>query len=308
VISLVKDDHEDDYLRELWRSIVTLRGSYLYHASKLRRKRKGKAKRKRLHNHDVKKPTVETGGSGASLIKDPILDPPSILISHLTPSVPTSQKPPVNEAPVSQAPPPLQVPVKPTVVTSTSVTFSKPWVDVVSPPKPIPPALSVPVVVPKVPSEQAVRPQPPYTSGEKGVKKADPPKIIKESEPDKKVRKIKVSSSSSSESVPKPKTKPTLTRSKSQVVSEHDFGRYRQWIREFSRQGIDVKAIKKLDVESDAKLKLYCVWVGRSLGIYKDWDSCRAVVDKFQGSQYKKCEGTLVNILKEYKQRLEQTT
>jgi len=54
------------------------------------------------------------------------------------------------------------------------------------------------------------------------------------------------------------------------------------------------------------KLKLYCVWVGRSRGIFKDWETCLPLVDKHQGAKYRRVDGTLVEVLKAFKERLEQ--
>jgi len=324
VLTLVKDDNEDDYLRETWRSLVVLRGAYLYHVNKLRRKRNSK----RLREQRNQKSNEETVGSGRTkkgnsvpkILPDPKLvqqgsSIPSVPVSSVAPQPPPSQPviPPsitsksvVGSVPVDPPPPTTKSVSK--AVASTTVTTQKAWVDIVSPPKPVPPSqpTSKPVVLGKEVKE--ARPQPPSTSGEKGVAKSDPPKatvIVQE----KKTRKIIVeSSSSSSESNPKPKTKTTTARSKSKVVSEIDWGRYKQWIREWSREGLEVRCLKTLPVDSDSKLKLYCVWVGRSQGIYKDWESCRAVVDKYQGARYKKCEGTLVQILTEFRDRLEPQT
>jgi len=328
VLTLVKDDFEDDYLRETWRSLVVLRGAYLYHVNKLRRKRNSK----RLRVKRNSKPTVESEGSGRakkgnlpqSKLPDPkiatgvpivptlpgsTVQPPSSLRSEVPESLPvilpsTSLKPSLDMVPGS-IPPPSNSKIL-SQPTTTVVTTSKSWVDIVSPPK---------LAVPSQPSQKPVvtekevkdpRPQPPNTSGEKGERK-DPPKTTETETEKKQLKKpLKISSSASSSSEPKTKKKPALARSKSKVTSEIDFGRYRQMIRDFSRQGLDVKGIKKLNIESDEKLKLYGVWVGRSLGIYRTWDECKAVVDKYQGSRYKKFEGTLVDILKDFNERLGQ--
>jgi len=91
------------------------------------------------------------------------------------------------------------------------------------------------------------------------------------------------------------------------VVSDDPSGKYRQWIREFSRQNIDIKQIKKMSLEDDKKLKLYCVWEGRGRGIFVDWDSCQRLVDKVRGASFRKVEGTLVEILKVYKEKLDKS-
>jgi len=144
------------------------------------------------------------------------------------------------------------------------------------------------------------RPQPTDKAVEKRVKEV-PSKATEKPE----IKKKKGKSSSSSSSEPGQKQMASSNKS-TRVEKVESVGVYRKWIREFSRQGFDISQIKRLDLEDDKKLKLYCVWVGRSRGIFKDWETCLPLVDKHQGAKYRRVDGTLVEVLKAFKERLEQ--
>jgi len=311
VISLIKDEHEDDILRELWRSMVVLRNSYLFRASKLRKKRKGKVARKR-HND---KSNVKGGGliySGGE--KVPVTDSnnlPSGSTTSLTlpssqPVVASNAAAPVSKLPSKEgpaAPPPpskaSEIVIEPTKE-GISISNARTWVNIVSPPKMVPPSV-VPEPVAKVRPTVGTVHQPPDKTGENGEKEG-PPKPIEKSIKKKKERKISSSSSSPSRDPSPKRTAPA--RQPSRVNVDEKEGRYRQWIREFSRQGCDISQIKKLSLDDDKNLKLYCVWDGRGRGIFTDWESCRRLVDKAPGARYKKVEGTLIEVLTIYKERL----
>jgi len=293
---LIRDDNEDDYLREIWRSIVVLRGSYLFHSNKV--KRKSRAKRAR-DNRRVdggppsgrKVPQVETQGSG-------IVAPTSSTATSVTNVVTT--KPADQGAPIVLPPPVQAKDVK--VLASATTSPTKKWSDIVSPTKPSPVVKGVVPVAPhQEPKEN--RPQLPNKAGKKQDKE-EPAKSTEKEVKEKKGKKKASSSSSSSE--PAPKKHPTAPKPAAVAVGD-PAGRERQWIRELARAGVDIKQIKKMDLEDDKKLKLYCVWEGRGRGIFVDWDSCQKLIDKYRGASFRKVEGTLVEILKAYKAKFDQS-
>jgi len=82
---------------------------------------------------------------------------------------------------------------------------------------------------------------------------------------------------------------------------------YRKWIRDWFRAGYDLKKIKHIDLEKEDKQNFYIVWGGRTRGIWLDWDSCQVSVDKFRGAGYKKVNGTIIDALKYFKEKLDET-
>jgi len=313
VLTLIKEDDEDDYLRELWRSLTVLRGSYLYHANKLRRKHKVKRVR-RGQNSRVNKPTVEAEGSGASKKGNdqgsiPGLGPFITLQSSSSsqPSAVTNQTAPVKSS-VKESP--VQVPIDPPplpktdsrTVVSSSVSVSKPWVDIVSPPKLVPPLLPPlkPVVSEKETKE--ARPQPVNKTTEKAEPQG-PPKILDLTVSEREVKVPKVPPPTTLRH-PGVATTTSLDLPVQVESSSESVGRYKQWLREFSRQDIDVSQVKKLDLTDKTKIKLYCVWDGKQRGIYRDWDSCQLQVKGYKYANYRKLEGTLVEILTMYREKL----
>jgi len=293
-ITLIREDNEDDYLREVWRSIVVLRSSYLFHSNKLKRKNRAKrARGKRGVDGGApsgREPQVEAQGSG-------IVAPTSSTSTSVAEMATAKQA--GQGAPIG-LPPPIQT--HDAKVPASATSPSKKWSDIVSPTKPAPMAKGGVPVVPHQESKEQ-RPQLPNKAGKKQDKE-EPAKTTEKEIKEKKGKKKTSSSSSSSE--PAPKKHPTAPKPAAVAVGD-PAGRYRQWIREFSRAGVDIKQIKRLDLEDDKKLKLYLVWEGRGRGIFVDWDSCQRLVDKYRGASFRKVEGTIVEILKIYKEKFDQS-
>jgi len=283
-ITLLKDDNEDDYLRELWRSMVVIRSSYLFHSSKL--KKKSKDKRARDNRRVDGRPPP---GSATLPVEAPST---STKVVDLTTSKTTAQEAPVRLPPLVQ-----QSDTK--VMATTTTSTSKKWADIVSPPK-LTTAQAASVPVAQIPNAQKARPQPPHRESEKGDKE-EPPKSTKPENKEKK-KKEKTPSSSSSDEHP-PKKKPTDDRAHTSRQVE-PVAMYKQWIRELSREDINIKAIKKLDVNDDKKITFYCVWEGRGRGIFLDWDSCSSLVNKCPGAKFRKFIGSLADMLKFYREKL----
>jgi len=291
---LIREDNEDDYLREVWRSIVVLRGSYLFHANKSRRKTR--AKRARKNRGVGGPPSGQTRPRGEAQGNVPIAPTPPTSTSVTT----VTTKPPVQGVPIDLPPPVLVKDVN--VMASVITSPSKKWSDIVSPTKQSPLVKGVAPVAPhQEPKEK--RPQLPNKAGKKQDIE-EPAKTTEKEVKEKKGKKKASSSSSSSE--PAPKKHPTAPKPAAVAVGD-PAGRERQWIRELARAGVDIKQIKKMDLEDDKKLKLYCVWEGRGRGIFVDWDSCQKLIDKYRGASFRKVEGTLVEILKAYKAKFDQS-
>jgi len=186
----------------------------------------------------------------------------------------------LRSAPISLPPPIQPHDVK---VDSTSTSSHKKWVDIVSPPKQA-----------TVPPAQVAKSSKPVKTGEKRDKEepATPPVT----DVKKKGKKISISSSSSSDP---PEEKPPA-----RPKSKEDYG---QWIKDFSKLGADMSHLKFMKVGDAKKETFYVVWEGRGRGIFLDWDSCKQLTDKQPGAKYKKVMGTLVDVLKFFKEKLDQS-
>jgi len=274
--------------------MVILRGSYLFHANKL--KRKSRAKRARKNRRDggppqgQSRPRVEAQGNVH------IAPTPSISTSVTT----VTTKPLAQGAPIDLT---LPEPVKDKkVMTSVITSPSKKWSDIVSPTKPTSLEKGVVPVAPHQDPKES-RPQLPHRAG-KRQDIEEPAKTTEKEVKEKKGKKKASSSSSSTE--PAPNKHPTAPKPAAVAVGD-PAGRYRQWIRDLARADVDIKQIKKMDLDDEKKLKLYCVWEGRGRGIFVDWDSCHRLIDKYRGASFRKVEGTLVEILKAYKAKFDQS-
>jgi len=173
-----------------------------------------------------------------------------------------------------------------TTTTSTTSKSTKSWAQVTTPPKPSP--------LPAKDQEKEVHQQ-----LHRAVNKAveDRQQTTKKEKIEMKEKKRKTSSSSSSSKSPSPK-KPS--KKKSDDVSEvPDIARYQKWIRDWVRAGLNLKVIKNSpNLEYHNKSGFYIVWEGRTRGIFDDWASCKASVDGYKGSKYKKVVGTPIDALK----------
>jgi len=284
----MKDGNEDEFLRETWKSIVYMRNAYITHSNKLKRKRNKKRKSKNFREKSAPAPEENISAENISVNfsdgqgsnRTPIVQQAADII--LVPATPV----PTPVAPQNNIEVQVPVVVKATTTTTTTSIPTKSWAQVATPPKPSP--------LPAKDQEKEVHQQ-----LHRAVNKAveDCQQTTKKEKIEMKEKKRKTSSSSSSSKSPSPK-KPS--KKKSDDVSEvPDIARYQKWIRDWVRAGLNLKVIKNSpNLEYHNKSGFYIVWEGRTRGIFDDWASCKASVDGYKGSKYKKVVGTPIDALK----------
>jgi len=282
VVALVRLQDEDDFLRETWKSIVMLKKTYVFHASKIKQKAKKKSNAKkagvaRIHSRNCNQ--VPSGQVEPTA-------PPSEFIPPLKKDIVDQQT--TTTTTVSQSS---------KKVTASQLIPDKSWAEITSP--------SSKQITPSVGAGN------PHPAPEKKAEKEDRKKPAK---------KISISSSSSSDAPPqkKPASKTKPTDLVPQPKGKWDIDRER-WIKrrvKLEEKGADLSAIRtgRADLyrwdgistkSKDKKTFFYVVWRGKKVGIFVDWDSASKLVSGVSGSGFKKITGSEREAIQLLEEKLE---